>query len=361
MPDETTETTTTETEPQPQETQEQQDDGTAAMSPAQRYRLQQARQDRNYMMALSAEAWGSGISFGLRKAAAEYCRRNHLDPGEIDILGGKIYRNGYYYRRRIAELRTDGRVEWSKWYYIHHDERLDQLAKDAAEVGDTETEQYAKNEALFRMKERIRLSVPVDASHACVAVVKITGDANPLEGADWIQPGRTKKKSARYGGGEVLADPIGEEEPEKTVVTRAWRRAGLLVAAELPDLRQQEEILDADAEIIEEAIVAEKKATDANVEAAEAAARAQRAVPTVAAALPPGEPYGTPDFADAARRREAARKNEPIAPVTTVVPPKREREPVPAKARPAAAPQQRSLEIPDIPPHTDADAPGGGK
>jgi hypothetical protein len=191
--------------------------------------------------------------------------------------------------------------------------------------------------------------------------VKITGDANALEGADWIQPGRTKKKSARFGGGEVIADPIGEEEPEKTVITRAYRRCGLVVAAELPDLRAQEEVLDGEAELIEEAIVAERKATDASVEAAEAAARAQHAVPTVAAALPPGDPYGTPDFADAARRREAARKNEPIAPVTVTVPKAREREPVKARPAPAA---QRSLEIPDaadVPPHTDADAPGGGK
>src|SRR6185437_6498779 len=107
-------------------------------------------------------------------------------------------------------------------------------------------------ESARRVRERIRWAVPTDATHAYVTRVKLKGDQNPLEGCDWITPARVKKvkkwKNRQFDGWEEKpADPVGADEPEKTVITRAWRRVGLLAAAEIPELRDEEARLDAGA------------------------------------------------------------------------------------------------------------------
>lgn len=227
------------------------------LSPERRAEVQRMRSDRNFVMALTAEAWGATLDPQQRYALAEFVRRYHLDVNEVDILGGRPYRNGYYYRRRIAEMRTAGKVEWSQGEHIGPNKDLERLAKlqESDPEYDAELTAWAKDERRRRMQERIRWEVPEDATYAYVARVKIVGDQNPLEGCDWITPLRTKKvKKWGKGRGEFLgyeekiADPIGAEEPEKTVVTRAWRRAGLLVAAEIPELAAEEAKFDAAAE-----------------------------------------------------------------------------------------------------------------
>jgi hypothetical protein len=206
-----------------------------------RRQVLEQRMRRANLQAVANESWGSALSPNAQRAVAAYMVRFNLDVGEVEILGGKIYRNGQYYKRRIAEMRTRGMVEWSMGDHIGPDARLDKLAED----GDA----WAKEESTRRLRERIRWSVPEDATHAYVSRVKVKGDENPLEGCDWITPKRMKQ--TKYG--PKLADPVGADEPEKTVITRAWRRVGLIAAAEIPELRQQEEVMDAGAvEVSEE-------------------------------------------------------------------------------------------------------------
>src|SRR6185312_2369725 len=188
------------------------------------------------VVAITNESWGEKMTPVMRRAFAEYMRRFHLDISEVDNLGGKPYRNGRYYERKIAGMRSAGLVDWSAGEHIGPDARLDALIAQ----GDP----WAKEESARRLRERIRWAVPDDATHAYVTRVKLKGDQNPLEGCDWITPTRMKKTKF----GDNLADPVGADEPEKTVITRAWRRVGLLAAAEIPELKAEEERMDVAAE-----------------------------------------------------------------------------------------------------------------
>lgn len=259
------------------------------LDPHARREVLEQRMRRQITQAIANESWGQSLSPNAQRAVAAYMQRFNLDVGEVEILGGRLYRNGQHYKRRLAEMRSKGLVEWTKGYMIGPDPALDAAIKDP----DPDVAEWAKQERRFRIRERIRWAVPPDATHAYVAQVKLTNDANVLEGCDWITPKRTKKTKF----GEKIADPVGAEEPEKTVITRAWRRAGILAAAEIPELKAQEETLDAGA--VEVAAEVEQIAHDE--EAREAAAqRPKNLMPGVR----PDDPYALDDRAPVQVPRE---------------------------------------------------------
>ena len=43
----------------------------------------------------------------------------------MDVLGGNLYRNARYYKRRLAEMVEDGKIEYVKSDWVHKDARLD--------------------------------------------------------------------------------------------------------------------------------------------------------------------------------------------------------------------------------------------
>jgi len=271
-----------------------------------RARLQKIRSDNAFTMAVTAESWGDRMTVTTRRAFAEFIRRFRLDISEVDNLGNRPYRNGYYYRRRVAEMRTAGQVDWSLGEHIGPNKELDRLAAmtESDPAYDPELTQWAREERRRRAQERIRWEVPEDASHAYVVRVKLKGDQNPLEGCDWITPARTKKvkkwENKRFAGWEEkVADPVGAEEPEKTVITRAWRRCGLLVAAEIPELKQEEAVMDSAAEEISIAI----DERDEEEAAREVSAHRPRELPL---AVREDNPYEIDDDAPG-NTREAAR------------------------------------------------------
>lgn len=181
---------------------------------------------RNAMVqAIAGESWGAKLSMAQARAFAEYLRRFRLDISEIDNLGGRPYRNGRYYMRRIAELAAQDRVEWYKGRHIGPDARLETFVAAG--------EQWAIDERFDRLKECIRLGVPAEAEVVYLVTVKMKELAVPTEGVKWFTPGRKNS----YG---KLADPVGEENPVTSTETRAWRRVGRLAAAEIPELRDQE-------------------------------------------------------------------------------------------------------------------------
>jgi len=271
-------------------------DRDAGLTPEARQHMAAIRATRALTVAITNEAWGTALTPQMRHAVAEYMRRHRLDVSEVDILGGKIYRNGYYYRRRIAEMRAKSAVEWTEGEHIGPDKRLDTLAS-SSEPDLAEQRTWAIREQFRRLQERIRWAVPEDATHAYVVRVKLRADQKVLEGCDWITPLRTKK--GKFG--EKVADPIGAEEPEKTVITRAWRRCGLLVAAEVPELRAEEAAMTADAEVVDAQV--EQIATT------EEAREAELSQPAPQMALPaPMDPYGP--VVTAARAPEPAGTGE---------------------------------------------------
>ena len=199
--------------------------------------LERVRATNAIVVAITNEAWGKKLDPIHRRAIAEYMRRFRLDIGEVDVLGGRPYRNGYYYRRRLAELTRAGFVEWYTGEHIGPDPRLD------AECARTDAPAWAVAEQTRRLQERIRLAVPAGASHVFVARVKLKNLTQPLEGCNWVEPGLTKMGWRDGKRVEVDADPVGEENPTLTAETRAWRRVGLLAAAEIPELRAEEDVM----------------------------------------------------------------------------------------------------------------------
>ena len=222
-------------------------------------RMYEIRARNAMVQAIAGESWGAKLTPLQQKAFAEYLRRFHLDISEIDNLGGRPYRNGRYYMRRIAELAAEGRAEWYKGEHVGPDDRLNYLATQ-------EGGEWAATEKLRRLQECIRLGVPADATVVYVVQVKMKELALPTEGVKWFSPGRQKLGWSKEVKGKrelVDADPVGEENPVTSTETRAWRRVGRLAAAEIPELRNQEAEMEFAASETQAAVIAEAVRADA--------------------------------------------------------------------------------------------------
>jgi hypothetical protein len=94
--------------------------------------IAEKREKRAFIAAINGASWGNGLTAMQVSAFAEFMRRFKLDISEIDNLGGRPYRNGRYYMRRIAELVKAGRVEDHKGEHIGPDARLVALQESDA-------------------------------------------------------------------------------------------------------------------------------------------------------------------------------------------------------------------------------------
>jgi hypothetical protein len=144
---------------------------------------------------ISEMNWGKGLSPHMQNAVAAYCRTNLLDPTEIDILGGNLYRNSRYYIRRLSEMLDDGLVDYVKPDHVHLDKRL-----EAASKGQGEYAQKALAELQRREAERIAFNIPDAAVAACVFRVK-------LKGVD-----------VEFAGGQVVRRRHAEVRPGRRLV-----------------------------------------------------------------------------------------------------------------------------------------------
>jgi hypothetical protein len=250
------------------------------LTPRAQARLYEIKARNAMVVAISNESWGGKLTPIQQRAFAEYMRTFHLDISEVDNLGGRPYRNGRYYMRRTAELASEGRVEWYKGEHIGPDARLDAMAK----AGD----QWAIDEKMRRLRECIRLAIPAEATYAYVVTVKMKELSTPTEGAKWYVPGRQKMGWSKEVKGKremVSADPVGDENPITSVETRAWRRAGRLYAAEIPELRDQEAYMEYEASETQKAVIAE-------AERADEVDTAATITPGAFADVPHDDPYG---------------------------------------------------------------------
>lgn len=232
---------------------------TAPETPAKKYELSPRTQailadkkGQTEMLARISEMnWGKGMSYDMRRALGSYLRRNGLDPREIHVLGGNLYRNGKYWLRKLSELVQAGHVEYARIQFINHDPRIEQdvetykaLAADLT-LSEEERGKYAAHrdasraEMMLRRDLRIAHRVPEEAAAAAVAIVKVKWMDAEVSGCKFIVVGR--KKQTRDG--PKVADPVGEEFPTETVETRAWRRCLRIVASTNPALKAIEEDL----------------------------------------------------------------------------------------------------------------------
>ncbi len=211
---------------------------------------------RNLMVAQVASTnWGMGLSPIMQRAVAEYIRVTGLDLTEIDILGGRIYRNSVYSLRRLSELVAEGKIEYARADFIHEDPRLTEIAENA-DAPPPERE-WAIAEIWRRKRECITRSIPLEAHYACVFRVKVRGVDGEFADAKWIQLGRLNRK-------DKLADPIGNEHPIETLVSRAAHRTLRFVSTKFEAIGSVERQLDEIAEaIIEEIPKDERKAEPA--------------------------------------------------------------------------------------------------
>jgi hypothetical protein len=186
------------------------------------------RKNQHLIAAKMSEMnWGKGLDEMTRRAVASYLERNKLDLTEIDVLGGNLYRNARYYKRRLAEMVEDGKIEYIKSDWVHPDGRLKTYAALGGEQGT-----WAAAEQSRRERVRIEYGIPDTATGACVFRVKVRGTDVEITAAKWC------------GGGSRQKDPVGDAFPMESSETRACRRAMTLVASSIPALRWREEDLN---------------------------------------------------------------------------------------------------------------------
>jgi len=192
---------------------------------------QDALEERKKLHLVAAKIsemnWGKGLSNEMQRAVAMYCRQSLIDPTEIDVLGGNVYRNSRYYLRRLSEMVEDGLVDYAKPDHVEADPRLEQLAK-----GEGQEASWARSEIERRRYERIQHAIPEAAVSAVVFRVKLKTVPVEFTSAKWC------------GGGTRKSDPVGDSFPVETSETRACRRVMRYIASQIPHLKWREEELD---------------------------------------------------------------------------------------------------------------------
>lgn len=248
--------------------------GTAVTTPTTEKKLSPAAAEaqalRKMTVEIRGQQWGSGCSPEVQWAIARYCLRNNLDAvRHVEVLGGRIYLTAEFYREQGAELLLDGTVIPEEPQFVHHDDRLEVLAKGEA---DDPQAQWARVERDTRVRARIQYGVDEDSPGAAVVRFRLKSGA-VIVGVNWIGGKESKKR-----------DPVGNAEPTKTAVTRAERRAWRQVVEAIPTFRAKVQPIEIGAKLASAEV-----AEIVEVEAAQVPSR----VPTPL--LTPGEDgYGTP-------------------------------------------------------------------
>lgn len=200
-------------------------------------------------------SWGKDIEDRTAQAVVLWCRRHDIDPvTEMDVLGNKPCPNAKWYARKIGALIGKGLEGLSE-------DQVQDIPDDLPAYADQETKDWTAKERNRRFRERTLYGIPHEAVGACVVRIKLRG-LDEISGASWAG-GKTAVKIASGGvlkrGAE--ADPIGEAFPVESAVTRAYRKAGRVLAAHLPALGEALEMVEVEGETIA-ATIREEGATN---------------------------------------------------------------------------------------------------
>lgn len=224
-------------------------------SPEARRLLQSRREMVEVSREIANMSWGKNLGIETCEAIAVYCRRYQIDPAsEIEVLGGRLYRNAAYYIRRGVELRDQGLIRDVIVTHINADPRLERLA-----AGDDEVATRAKNELRAREFARIQHNIPDEAKGAVVVTI-VPAEGATVVGANYAGRG-LKTRDGR------MADPVGENDPGKTAETRAYRRAWRHLISIIPRLAATEDGADDEGKSLSQVVRSEIKANAEPVEA----------------------------------------------------------------------------------------------
>lgn len=211
-------------------------------------RIREAKERNAIVTAIRGQMWSKDLSDVQMRSIAEYCHRNGMDPvRHIEVLGGKIYPTATLYEERAAPFIQAGALIPHEPDHINADPRLDALA----EAGDA----WAIEERTRRLRLRIEHNVPEKAEGAVVYRITVAATGKTVSGVNWCGKGLRMKK--RKDGSTYDDDPVGGNEPSKTAITRAGRRAWKLVVEAVPTYGRQIQQIEAQGEEISDALVEE--------------------------------------------------------------------------------------------------------
>ncbi len=221
--------------------------------PAPRAPLHPAAEERRNQSRIAAQisgqTWGKMLDHPTRYAFANYMIRNGLELDEVEILGGRIYKNGTYYLNRAQPLVRAGVIE-IRHEFINHDTRLDALARSE----DKDVAARAKAGIERRLLLRIEHNAPEDQPAVVAAYLKIVKTGKELVGVNWCGRGGKNSKGN-------LNDPVGDDEPTKTAITRAYRRVLRMGVGHEPQIAQFVELGDGeDVEALEQKVAESREA-----------------------------------------------------------------------------------------------------
>jgi hypothetical protein len=227
-----------------------------------REKLVQVEQERQFLAEVTKLTWGKTLSAEGARALAAWGQEADVDPlTEIDILGGsKVYVNANWYLRQLGRLVSVGAVEYAYYEMIHDDPRIEKdmasadaeakrLRKRATEETDLPEPTRAalreragelEIEALnlsreMRRRRRVRQehAIPDNATAAVLWHVKaraLSEETLAAQGAGGYR-GKT---------GDKFKDPVAEEFPRETALTRGARKVMRVLAhigRERPELK----------------------------------------------------------------------------------------------------------------------------
>lgn len=180
------------------------------------------RQQALVTAKLAATNWGQGLDRDTRLRIVQWAQAAGIDPAtELDVLGGRFYKNSQYYIRRLSEMLAAGIVEYAYVDHIEVDPRLEQLANST----NAETAAMARQEIDRRMMMRIQYQAPEAAKSTAVFHVKLRAVAHEFTACKWC------------GGGTRTKDPVGDQFPVETSETRSARRCLRFIASHDPNFR----------------------------------------------------------------------------------------------------------------------------
>jgi hypothetical protein len=192
-------------------------------------RVMRARLIRDASVQIANLSWGKDLSQHAQAGVARWCLERGIDPiRHIYILGGNLYDNANYYLDKLAV--TPGYLRPEIVLLAPLDKRTFEELDDERLRKQLLNEQRTLNAA--RLRGQMEWGVPAQINQypdtAAAALVKLwfAGQTEPVCGVNWA--GSMGRKKVSFRGGirkESDRDPVGDQDPVKTAITRALRKA----------------------------------------------------------------------------------------------------------------------------------------
>ncbi len=190
--------------------------------------IQRARLVREAATQLASTQWGGNLSQVAAVAVARWALHAGLDPlRHIYILGGKVYDNAELYLDKVASLSDFDHPEIELIAPL--DRRDLQLITDDKLRQKLLVEQSALNARRLRLQMEHAVPANINDFADTAAAAKVTlffKGGRRATGVNWAGSMGRKRTNTRDGQKrESPMDPVGDQSPVKTAITRAFRKA----------------------------------------------------------------------------------------------------------------------------------------